>query len=98
MSMIGLLVNGDNHFIVQGPLPAREVALALVRHWSLIQIGATTPSALDRWSIVSRAFRENLTWAVVVSGDGEASPAVTILLDELASRGITIYHSSVGTW
>ncbi len=27
-------------FIVRGPLPDRELALALVRHWSLIQIGA----------------------------------------------------------
>ena len=50
--MVGILVHGDNHFIVRGPLPGRDVALALVRHWSLIQIGATTPPALDRWRIV----------------------------------------------
>ena len=58
--MVGILVHGDNHFIVRGPLPDREIALALVRHWSLIQIGATTPPSLDRWHIVSREFRENL--------------------------------------
>ena len=39
--MVGILVHGDNHFIVRGPLPDRDVARALVRHWSIIQIGAT---------------------------------------------------------
>jgi hypothetical protein len=74
--MVGILVHGDNHFIVRDPLPDRDVALALVRHWSLIQIGETTPRSLDRWHIVSREFRENLRWAVVVPGDREISPAV----------------------
>ncbi len=88
--MVGILVHGGNHFIVRGPLPDQDIALALVRQWSLIQIGATTPPLLDRWHIVSREFRENLTWAVVVPGHGEISPAVTTLLDELSARGITI--------
>jgi hypothetical protein len=96
--MVGILVHGDNHFIVRGPLPDREVALALIRHWSLIQIGATTPLPLDQWQIVSREFRENLEWAVVVPGDDEMSPAVTRLLDELSARGITIHDSSYGPW
>ncbi len=96
--MLGILVHGDNHFIARGPLPDREIAVALVRHWSLIQIGAATPPALDRWLIVSRAFRENLEWAVVVPGEGEVSPAVTRLLDELSARGIAIHNSGVGTW
>lgn len=88
----GILVHGDNHFIVHGPLPDRDTALALVRHWSLIQVGATTPPALDRWRIVSREFRENLQWAVVVPGDGRMSPAVVALLEELSARGIAIHH------
>jgi hypothetical protein len=96
--MVGILVHGDNHFIVLGPLPDRKVALALVRHWSLIQIGATTPPPLDQWQIISREFRENLEWAVVVPGDGEMSPAVTRLLDELSARGITIHDSRFGPW
>ncbi|MGD0620106.1 MAG: hypothetical protein ABSB67_20885 [Bryobacteraceae bacterium] len=96
--MTGILVHGDNHFIARGPLPDREAALALVRHWSLIQIGATTPSPLDQWQIVSREFRENLEWAVIVPGDGEISSAVTQLLDELSARGITIHHSLLGPW
>jgi len=96
--MIGLLVHGDNHFIARGPLPDREVALALVRHWSLIQIGATTPPLLDQWSISSREFRENLEWAVVVPGEGDISPAVTQLLKELSARGITIHDSCCASW
>ena len=96
--MVGILVHGDNHFIARGPLPDREVALALVRHWSLIQIGGTTPPPLARWQIISREFRENLEWAVVVPGDTEISAAVTALLDELSVRGITIHDCGLGTW
>jgi hypothetical protein len=88
--MIGILVCGDNHFIVSGPLPDRAAALALVRHWSLIQIGQTTPLSLQGWGIVTRAFREDLAWAVTVPGDGEVTPAVAQLLQELSSRGIVI--------
>jgi hypothetical protein len=87
---VGILVHGDNHFIVRGPKPDRETALALVQHWSVIQIGATTPATLDRWRISSKEFRENLTWAVVVPGDSEISPAVAILLDELSARGVAV--------
>jgi len=90
--MVGILVHGDNHFIVRGPLPDREIAVALVRHWSIVQIGTTAaPPPLDRWQIVTREFRENLKWAVVVPGDGGTSPAVATLLDELSARGITIH-------
>jgi hypothetical protein len=96
--MVGILVMGDNHLIVRGPLPDRETALALARHWSLIQIGRTTPVALERWSISTREFRENLEWAVVVPGDGEVSLAVKQLLDELSGRGIRIFDSSLGDW
>jgi len=94
--MSGILVHGDNHFIVSGPLPEQEVALALVRHWSIIQIGGTAPPGLDRWKIISREFRENLEWAVIVPGDRAISPAVSALLDELSSRGITIHDSRFG--
>jgi hypothetical protein len=88
--MIGILVCGDNHFIVNGPMPDQEAALALARHWSIIQIGQTTPPHLRSWTIVTSAFRENLEWAVVVPGDGEVTPAVGQLLKELSARGIGI--------
>jgi len=96
--MVGILVHGDNHFIVRGPLPDREIALGLVRHWSLIQIGATTPPSLDQFKIISKEFRENLEWAVVVPGDGETSAAVATLLDELSARGIAIHDARSGLW
>jgi hypothetical protein len=96
--MVGILVHGDNHFIVRGRLPDRETAIALVRHWSLIQIGATTSPDLEGWQIVSREFRENLKWAVVVPSEREISPAVATLLGELAERGVTIRDAQIGLW
>jgi len=86
--MIGILVHGDNHFIVRGPRPDRATALALVRHWSIIWIGSTTPPELAHWSISTKEFRENLAWAVIVPGDQAISPAVATLLSELSARGI----------
>jgi hypothetical protein len=91
--MIGILVCGDNHFIVSGPLPDRATALVLAHHWSIIQIGQETPHSLRSWSIVTRAFREDLEWAVVVPGDGEVTPAVAQLLKQLSARGIAILVS-----
>ena len=96
--MAGILAIGNNHFIVRGPFPDRKTALALARNWSLIQIGQTTPVALRQWSISTREFRENLEWAVVVQGDGEVTPAVAQLLEELLARGITIHNSGLGDW
>ena len=96
--MVGILVNGDNHFIVRGPLPNRQAALALVRHWSLIQIGQTTPVALQGWQIITREDRGNLEWAVTVAGDSEISPGVVQLLGELSARGVAIHDSKTEDW
>jgi hypothetical protein len=88
--MLGILVHGDNHFIVRGPCPDRDTAYALVRNWSVIRIGAVTPPQLAPWRISSKEFREDLQWAIVVPGDAEASPAVVQLLAELAARRIAV--------
>jgi len=96
--MAGILVHGSNHFIVRGPLPDRETALALARHWSLIQIGGATPAALQTWQIVTRENRGNLGWAVFVPDTDEISDAVAQLLDELSARGVVIHHSSTEDW
>ncbi len=88
---MGILVHGDNHFIVRGPLPDPASARALARHWSVIQIGHKTPPALEQWRISTREFREELEWAVVVPGEGLMSPAVGQLLSELQERGIVIH-------
>jgi hypothetical protein len=88
--MLGILVCGDNHFIVRGPKPDRTTALALARHWSIIRIGATTPPELSHWRISTREFRENLQWAVITPSGTAPSPAVAQLLEELAARGVRI--------
>jgi hypothetical protein len=92
--MLGILVHGNNHFIVRGPLPSRSAALALVRHWSVIQIGRGASPELEAWRISSREYRENLSWAVLIPGEGEISPAVSQLLQELSERGIVIHEFS----
>jgi len=89
---VGIMVHGDNHFIVRGPRPDRATALALARHWSLISIGMQTPPALLGWQITSKEFRENLQWAVVVPGEGEISAAVAQLLDELRAREVAVTY------
>jgi hypothetical protein len=96
--MIGILAHGDNHFIVRGPLPDRATALALVRHWSVIRIGATTPPELVAWRISTREFREDLKWAVVVPADSAISLAVSALLAELTARGIEVHDATLGEW
>jgi hypothetical protein len=96
--MVGILVHGDNHFIVRGPRPDRATALALVRHWSVIRIGAETPPELAAWRISTREFRENLEWAIAVPAGSAISPAVTQLLDELRGRGITVYDGGSDAW
>ena len=96
--MLGILVHGDNHFIVRGPKPDRDTALRLVRHWSLIRIGAATPEDLTAWSISTREFRDNLQWAIVVPGESDNSAAVVQLLSELDARGIRIHRSEQEDW
>jgi hypothetical protein len=88
--VLGILIQGDNHFIVRGPEPDSATARELARHWSVIQIGGSTPAHLAPWRISTREFREDLRWAVIVAGESEHSPAVIQLLDELRARGITI--------
>jgi hypothetical protein len=91
--MVGILVHGDNHFIVRGPQPDRATAIELARHWSVIRIGGATPQHLAGWRISTREFREQLEWAIVVPGEGEMNPAVAQLLDELRARGLRIHNA-----
>jgi len=86
--LLGILVFGDNHWIVAGPCPDPAQATALARQWSIIRIG-DMPS-IPGWTMVTKAFREELQWAVVVPSPEAWSPAVTVLLAELADRGVAI--------
>jgi hypothetical protein len=96
--MVGILVHGNNHFILSGPPPDEEAALALARHWSLVQIGDEKLPAPEPWQIRTKEFRENLEWAIVVPGDRETSPGVVELLAELSARGVAIHRCSRGCW
>ena len=96
--MVGILVHGNNHFILAGPRPDENAALALARHWSIIQIGAPKSQTLDQWQIRAKEFRENLEWAVIVPGDREISPGAAELLSELSARGVAIDNCSRACW
>ncbi len=96
--MVGILVHGNNHFILSGPVPDEATALPLVWHWSVIQIGEAKSSSFGPWQIRSNEFRENLEWAVIVPGESEASPGVTQLLGELSARGVTIRRLRTACW
>ena len=85
--MLGILVHGDNHFIIEGPCPDPATAHALVKQWSVIQIGGVAP--LPGWEIRTKAFREDLEWAVIVDEETAMSPAVVTLLAEMAARGVS---------
>jgi len=89
-SMVGILVHGNNHYILSGPLPNEAEALAMARNWSLVQIGEQASPIFQRWEIRNKEFRENLQWAAIVPGDRATSPGVAELLRELAARGVEI--------
>ena len=94
--MVGILVHGNNHFILNGPEPTEEQAIALVRHWSVVRIGEPVSNLFGKWEIRNKEYRENLEWAVVVPGDSEISPAVSKLLAEVAGRGVVIRACNKG--
>jgi hypothetical protein len=96
--MVGILVHGDNHFILSGPLPDEANALAMARHWSIVQIGGEKSARFEKWEIRTKEFRENLEWAVVVPGERDISDGVLKLLKEIAARGIEIRRCSAGCY
>lgn len=97
--MVGILVHGNNHFILSGPMPPDDAsALALAWHWSVTQIGDFKSASFGQWQIRSKEFRENLEWAVIVPGDRETSLGVSQLLQELSARGVAIRRLSQGCW
>lgn len=96
--MVGILVHGNNHFILSGPEPAEAEAIAIARHFSLVKVGEPVSNSFDQWEIRNKEFRENLEWAVVVPGDAEVSPAAAKLLGELAQRGVVIRACQQGCW
>ena len=93
---LGILVDGNNHFIVHGPLPSPRRARELARRWSLITIGSgvdmTKPEAGSKWRVSTKEFREDLEWAVVAPSEQAHTQAVAALLAELEGRGVVVHR------
>jgi len=94
--MLGILVHGDNHFILSGPLPDEASAVAMARRWSIVRIGGEKPGKFGEWEIRTNELRENLEWAVIVPGEGEISEGVLKLLAEVSARGVEIRECASG--
>jgi hypothetical protein len=88
--MAGILVHGDNHFILSGPLPDDASAIKMARHWSIVQIDGERTLRFGEWEIRTKEFRENLEWAVIVPAESKISEGVLKLLAEISGRGIQI--------
>ena len=58
--MVGILVHGNNHFILSGPLPDETAAWRWYGTLSNVQIGEAKSSSFGQWQIRSKEFRE--TW------------------------------------
>ncbi|MFN7922036.1 MAG: hypothetical protein U0Q16_18175 [Bryobacteraceae bacterium] len=86
---IGILVHGSNHFIVEGPLPSLDAARKLVRLWEIPRIEPAPPLP---WRVITRAFRENLEWAVVLEGDSLPQVNVAELVGEVRARGVEVHR------
>lgn len=91
--MLGLIVCGDNHFLIRAPQPSAAEAQALVRRWtfpSIADLLGQSPPLPPQYQISTREFREDITWALVLESPEPHSPAVAQLLSELIQRGIPI--------
>jgi hypothetical protein len=91
---VGILVHGDNHLILAGPLPAPACARRLARSFGLSVVALGAVRSSGPWEIRTKEYRENLAWAVQLESGGAPSSAVAALLNELAARGITIYRET----
>jgi hypothetical protein len=88
--MVGILVHGDNHFILSGPEPTGAEATRLASKFTLVEVGKIPANLFEKWEIRNKEFRENLEWAVIVPADTEITRGVSQLLGELADRGVVI--------
>ena len=85
--MVGILVHGNNHYILSGPRPTAEEAAALARNWLVVQIGEAKSQKFEKWEIRNKEFRENLEWAVMMPGDRDTWPRVLELLAPDCRKG-----------
>jgi hypothetical protein len=90
---LGIVVFGEEHFLIRGPKPDAEMARYLVRRWifpSTEDLLGISPPMPDEWKITTREFREDIEWVIVLSSAVALNPAVKTLLEEVATRGVEI--------
>ena len=94
---LGLIVSGEDHFLIRGPKPDAAMARYLVRRWIFPSIedllGTSSPIPAD-WQITTSEFRENIEWTIVLSCRQEPTVAVAQLVAEIVARGVAIEYAS----
>ncbi|WP_031498445.1 hypothetical protein [Bryobacter aggregatus] len=88
---LGLIVSGEDHFLVRGPACSVEMARTLVRRWTFLtpeDLLGLSPPIPSEWKITTKEFREDIAWAIVLPAATEHTPAVAQLVAELRARGI----------
>lgn len=94
---LGLIVFGEDHFLIRGPKPDAAMARYLVRRWifpSIEDLLGTSPPIPAEWQITTSEFRENIEWTMVLSCKQEPTSAVAQLVAEIAARGVLVEYAS----
>ncbi len=97
LTPLGLIVHGEDHFLIRGPKPDAAMARYLVRRWifpSIEDLLGTSPPIPADWKITTSEFRENIEWTIVLSCAQSPSPAVAQLVAEVAARGVAVEYLS----
>lgn len=85
---IGLLVHRDNHHVLAGPCPSPQEARRLVFELEYPDPLREPWPQRATWSILRKAYRDRLQWAVVVGSREACGEPVRELLKELAARNV----------
>ncbi|MCW5963936.1 MAG: hypothetical protein KIT83_07850 [Bryobacterales bacterium] len=84
----GLLVHRGNHHILDGPHPDAAEARRLLFELEYPDPTREPWAMRKQWRVRTKAFREQLCWAVVVGTEEACGQPVRELLKELAARGV----------
>lgn len=80
---LGLIVCGEDHFLIRGVKPDLEMARYLVRRWtfpSVDDVLGLSPPMPSGWRITTKEFREDISWVIVLACSSVVSEAVRQLL------------------
>lgn len=84
----GLLVHHGNHHILDGPRPNAADARRLLFELEYPDPTRKPWAMRGQWRVRTKAFREQLRWAVVVGTEEACGEPVRDLLKELAARNV----------